>query len=145
MNTALPFANIILRMQCISSMLELSHYNASANAANRSYMNDRCARVCRFKALPDNTVHCDAMYMYMCMCQHTLLIHTVCVCTLLFPVTVLYLPMHTISSLTQLEIWSTLGAILHRSLSNIHMCRQLHLIHHCLDYLRKTTSDKVAS
>ena len=68
-----------------------------------------------------------------------------CVCTLLFPAIALYLPMHTISSLTQLEIWSTLGAILHRSLSNIHMCRQLHLIHHCLDYLRKTTSDKVAS
>jgi hypothetical protein len=45
----------------------------------------------------------------------------------------------------QLEIWSTLGAILHRSLSNIHMCRQLHLIQHCLEYLRKTTSDKVAS
>lgn len=46
--------------------------------------------------------------------------------------------------LPQLEIWSTLGAILHRSLSNIHMCRQLHLIQHCLEYLRKTTSDKVA-
>ena len=81
--------------------------------------------------------------------QHTCwFTHSVCVCmTVLcyFPAIVLYMYLHTTSSLTQLEIWSTLGAILHRSLSNIHMCRQLHLIHHCLDYLRKTTSDKVAS
>ena len=56
-------------------------------------------------------------------------------------------PIHTHKHfpLMQLEIWSPLGAILHRSLSNIHMCRQLHLIHHCLDYLRKTSSEKVAS
>ena len=45
----------------------------------------------------------------------------------------------------QCELWSTLCVVLHRSLGNIHACQQLHLIERCLDQLRRTKSDRVAS
>ena len=44
----------------------------------------------------------------------------------------------------QLELWSTVSAILHCSLWNVHSCRHLQLIDKCLLYLQRTTSDRVA-
>ena len=44
----------------------------------------------------------------------------------------------------QLELWSTLGAIFKQSLSNIHTCRSLGLIEHCLEHLTKTRNSRVA-
>jgi hypothetical protein len=44
----------------------------------------------------------------------------------------------------QIELWSSVGAILQGSLWNVHSCRHLHLIEKCLHSLQRTSSVKVA-
>lgn len=48
-------------------------------------------------------------------------------------------------STPQVEVWSLLSRLLNRSQSNVRACRPLRLLERCLDSLRKTSSDIVAS
>jgi hypothetical protein len=50
-----------------------------------------------------------------------------------------------LTQVLQLEVWSTLGAIMHQCVANTVTCHQLGLNDRCLDYMAKCGNEKIAS
>ncbi|XP_019857848.1 PREDICTED: neurobeachin-like [Amphimedon queenslandica] len=51
----------------------------------------------------------------------------------------------SLSEELQLDLWSTLGAMLHQCLHNISSCHNIGMTEKCLDYLAKTKNPKIAN